>query len=359
MNWKLKRRLAKIFQYEYWPFMVFFLPLVPLWLYYTLRNRSLVYFTAVNPGIYLSGLFGESKREILEKIAPQYLPVTLYFEEGVQEERINKALNDYHLSYPFILKPDVGERGNDVEKIESQQQLKRYLQEHKSQKTILQEFVGYEYEFGVFYYKYPNGGSGISSITGKKFLSVTGDGKSTLAELIQSDTRASMQFERLSIKYKDQINSVLRNKYELLLEPIGNHCKGTMFLDRTSLATTALLQTFDHIAEGYEGFYFGRFDLKVKSLDSFSMGKDIKIMELNGVTSEPAHVYDPNYKLWKAYRDIAKNMDICARIARQNHKNGVPYLKAKDIFIYLKNYFNKNDNNTQPSPELVLDYAHH
>lgn len=359
MNWKIKRGLVKIFCYEYWPFMVFFMPLIPVWLYHALRSRSLVYFTAVNPGMFLSGLFGESKKEILEKIDPQYLPITVYFENDLNENMVWEAMQLHGIDYPFILKPDVGERGNGVEKIDTPQQLRRYLEKHLGQKTILQEFIDYKHEFGVFYYKYPDGGSGISSIAGKKFLSVTGDGQKTLEALIQSDIRASIQYERLKIEYGDKIYSVVPNGVELLLEPIGNHCKGTMFLNSTALATSALVQTFDHISHGFEGFYFGRFDLKVKSLEHFSVGKNIKILELNGVTSEPAHIYDPNYTLWQAYRDIAKNMGICARIARQNHKRGIPYLKAKDIFIYLKNYFIKHDSNTQSAIASVLDHAHH
>ncbi len=358
--WKFKRTLAKVFRYEYWPFMVFFLPLLPVWLYYAWRNKSWVYFTAVNPGIYLSGLFGESKKDILQNIDAKYLPTTLYLEPNTDIERVSLLLMQHAIEYPFILKPDVGERGNDVAKITTAVQLEQYLQSHGEKQLIIQEFVAYELEFGVFYYKYPNGsGSGISSITGKKFLAVIGDGYSTLAQLIQSDVRASMQYERLSKVLHDQMTNVLAKGEELLLEPVGNHCRGTMFLNRTALVNEKLVKVFDEIAKGYEGFYFGRFDLKVRSIADFYEGRHIKVMELNGVTSEPAHVYDPQYSLWKAYRDIARNMKICADIARQNHENGVPYLNAKDIFIYLKDYFKTHGKHTQQSPEPIFDYAHH
>ena len=117
---------------------------------------------------------------------------------------------------------------------------------------------------------------------------------------------------------------------------------------------------FIGIAKDFKGFYFGRFDLKVASLEDLYQGKHIKIMELNGVTSEPAHVYDPNYKLWKAYVEIAKNMDICSRIARQNHNKGIPYANTMDIFIYLKNYFkSKHDKHSQPSLQHFFNYADH
>src|SRR6478752_7745845 len=106
--WKFKRTLAKVFRYEYWPFMVFFLPLLPVWLYYAWRNRSWVYFTAVNPGIYLSGLFGESKKDILQHIDAKYLPTTLYLEPHTDMERISLLLMQHAIEYPFVLKPDVG-----------------------------------------------------------------------------------------------------------------------------------------------------------------------------------------------------------------------------------------------------------
>ena len=76
---------------------------------------------------------------------------------------------------------------------------------------------------------------------------------------------------------------------ERLLQPIGNHCLGTKFIDASHLIDPNLVAVFDEIASGIEGFNYGRFDLKVKDLDALKRGEEIMVPELNGVTSEPGH----------------------------------------------------------------------
>ncbi len=65
------------------------------------------------------------------------------------------------------------------------------------------------------------------------------------------------------------------------------------------------------------------------------------MFELNGVTSEPGHVYDKKYTLFKAYRDIFKEMNFAFKVSRQNIKNGhKPQSTAfilKLLFTHFKN----------------------
>uniref|UniRef100_UPI004047C9FA hypothetical protein n=1 Tax=Roseivirga sp. TaxID=1964215 RepID=UPI004047C9FA len=58
----MKKRKVPLFfvkwlNYEYWPFWLFFLPLVPYWIYLAIRAKSFTYFTAANPGIEHGGVF--------------------------------------------------------------------------------------------------------------------------------------------------------------------------------------------------------------------------------------------------------------------------------------------------------------
>ena len=58
---------------------------------------------------------------------------------------------------------------------------------------IIQEFLTHKYECGIFYYRHPNEKKGtITYITLKEFLSVRGDGISTLKELVHLNNRASL-----------------------------------------------------------------------------------------------------------------------------------------------------------------------
>src|SRR5690606_41400357 len=89
------------------------------------------------------------------------------------------------LCYPVIAKPDVGERGSLVEKIDHEQALTGYLLSVR-EPVLIQEFIDYPIELGVLYHKKPGASGGqISSIVRKGFLQVTGDGHSTLQALIE------------------------------------------------------------------------------------------------------------------------------------------------------------------------------
>lgn len=315
--------LIKVFNYEYWTWWVFFLPLTPYWLYLAIRNRSLTYFTTVNTCIPDGGVFGESKNDILSQIAPRYLPSGTFIQRGESWESVQQKLTLEGISFPLIVKPDVGGRGFRVHKINDSSTLQRYLHE-TPQPVIIQEYVAYELEFGVMYARIPGESGGrITSITQKEFLSVTGNGHSTVGELLGTHTRARFAMDELRERVKDAWNDVVPAGQRRYIQPIGNHCLGTKFLNANHLINRQLTAVFDQIALPVEGFYYGRFDLKVSTLEDFYKGKNIKIMELNGATSEPGHVYDPNYSLWKAYRDIMHNMRIVADISAANIRRGV------------------------------------
>ncbi len=315
--------LVKLVNYEYWTWWVFFLPLAPYWLYLALRNRSLTYFTTVNTCIPDGGVFGESKNDILAQISPQFLPKGTLIPQGEAWNTVEEKLKKAYISFPLIVKPDVGGRGFRVHKIDDADQLQRYLKE-TPQPVIIQEYIDYELEFGVMYARLPEESKGkITSITQKEFLSVVGDGHSTVGKLLTQNTRARFAMQELQERVKDEWNTVVPTGQRRYIQPIGNHCLGTKFLNANHLINQRLESVFDQIALPIEGFYYGRFDLKVSNLEDFYAGHNIKIMELNGATSEPGHVYDPSYTLWKAYRDIMHNMRIVADISAANIRLGV------------------------------------
>lgn len=323
------------------------MPLVPWWIYLALRARSLTYFTAANPGIEHGGVFGESKIEILKKIGEQYLPKTKFFFSDTNASQVLIYMEEQHLSFPVILKPNVGERGSEVEKVENENELKTYLQKN-GEDFIVQEFVDFEIELGVLYYRFPDGKkTGITSIVEKEFLAVTGDGNSTILELIHLNNRARLQQESLSNKLGEGLNVVLPLGEVKNLEPIGNHCRGTKFLSGMRLLNEQLIHVFDDIASSIDGFYFGRFDLKVKSIEDLYKGENIRVLELNGVTSEPAHIYDPSYTLWKAYKETARNMHMMYRVSRANIEAGVKVTPFLEMFRLVRAHFGRKKKSAQ------------
>jgi hypothetical protein len=325
--------LVKLLRYEYWPWGLFYLPILPYWIYLSIRNRSLAYFTVANPGIELGGFYGESKSEILSLIDKQYLPKSISVKAETEFNKIIKELNSEKIVFPIIAKPDVGERGNDVCKINSEDELINYHNKANFD-YIIQEYISYDLEFGVLYSRMPDSKTGnVSSVTLKEFLNVVGDGTSSIFQLMQKSARARFQIERLS---KDMaIHHIPLLNEKVLLEPIGNHCRGTRFINYNHIITEELHETFDRISLPIEGFYYGRFDLKVKSLEDLLKGNFIKIMELNGASSEPGHIYDSRYTLRRAYKDLTEHWKRLAEISAVNIKKG---LKPVSFSTIVKSY---------------------
>ncbi len=331
--------IIKIFNYEYWPWWVFYLPMTPYWLYLAIKTRSLTYFTSVNPGIEAGGFYGESKIDILKKISSEYLPLTVFIDGLSDFQRVIDSLTTSGLVFPLIAKPNIGERGTNVAKIETLEELKSYHAQIRED-YIIQEFITYPIELGVLFSRLPDESKGkVSSVTIKEFLAVVGDGKSSVFQLVGNSARARFQLESLSLKLGDAMNEILPRGEKRLLEPIGNHCRGTMFSNANHLINERLDAVFNKIGAGFEGFYYGRFDLKVMSIEDLYNGKNIKIMELNGVSSDPGHIYDPDYYLWKAYRDLSWHWSRSAEISIQNQKRGFSPLPFHDVWTIIKKHF--------------------
>ena len=339
-NLKFPLWLIKLTHFEYWTWWMFYVPLLPYWLFQAIRTRSLTFFTNADPCIDYGGFFGESKMEILRQIPKEYLPKTIFIEKQSDLKTIVDRLIQEDLVYPIICKPDVGERGTQVEKLYSNYDLVQYLSNVQAD-FIIQEFINYDIELGVLYYRYPNASIGkVTSVTRKEFLAVLGDGKSNVVQLMQQSTRARFQIKSMRKRLGDMgMNEIIKSGEKRILEPIGNHCRGTKFLDNNFLLNSQLDEVFDKIALTIDGFHYGRFDMKVKSIEDLYRGKNIRIMELNGVSSEPGHIYDPKNTLWSAYRDLARHWKIIADISIQQQRRGIMPVPLGILWKVVKGHF--------------------
>lgn len=217
-----------------------------------------------------------------------------------------------------MAKPDLGERGVNVEIIRDKNDWKNYP---LTKNIIIQEFINLPCEFGIFYAKLPNEKSGkILSITGKEFLTFEGDGMTSLKTFIENNLRANSRKKNLFEKFENQLNSVPSKGVKILLEPVGNHNRGTLFYDASDLISDNLTKRIDEISSKVNGFYYGRFDVKSQSAEALQRGEFI-ILEINGANSEPTHIYDPRYSIIKAYKEVKKHLDVQFKIAKSNPKN--------------------------------------
>ena len=327
----------KLTSWEYWPFGIVQFPLFIYFAWLSLRSRTILFFTASNPGIAMGGMFGESKYEVLKKIPSQYTPKTILVEANSSKQNVLIALSENGFQLPVIFKPDLGERGFMVKKIKSENEIDLYLTQLPFS-FLIQEFVDLPLEFGVFYTRFPNEEKGqVTSVVMKEMLHVIGDGTSSLKELILQKDRAKLQWDNLKFTYQNQLDKVLEKGKVFELVSIGNHCLGTMFLDGSNLINDKLSETFDNISKQIDGFYFGRYDLRCNTIEDLYHG-NIKVMELNGCGAEPAHIYQPGYSLVKALGVLFTHWRNIFLIANENVKLGTAYTTIKEGKVYYKKF---------------------
>lgn len=307
-----------------------YLPIYPYWLFLCARSRSFFFFAASNPSMENGGFLMESKKKIYDLLPKEYYPKTILVAHNDTREQILETVRGNHFTFPLIAKPDIGGRGRGVRKISNEEELIQYIAQMPVD-MLVQEFIPYEEEIGVFYFRYPGEQKGyISGIVGKQFLTVTGDGNSTVEELLKKDKRYILQLSTLQEMFGKELKRVLPKGVQEILVPYGNHARGALFTDDTHLIDQQLEETIDMICQRIPDFYFGRLDIRFRSWQELRAGQAFSLIEVNGAGSEPTHMYDPNRSLWQAWQEIIKHWNILWRISTRNHRNGVNYLSWKD-----------------------------
>src|SRR6187549_3044747 len=109
----------KLRNWEFWPFGILQGPVFVYWIWLSLKARSLFFFSASNPGILSGGMMGESKTEVLRKVPMEIVPKTVLIRLPVDRVTVLRTMSENQLSLPLIFKPDIGERGWLVRRIDS------------------------------------------------------------------------------------------------------------------------------------------------------------------------------------------------------------------------------------------------
>ncbi len=319
----------RLFHWEYWPFHVVYGPLYFYWLFLCARAKSFFFFNTSNPSIQNGGFLMESKKEIYDLIPEKYYPQTIFFKANTSTEEIVTAIENKKMKFPLVGKPDIGMQGLSVKKIETMDEVMDYAAGSKVD-FLVQEFVPFENEAGIFYYRYPNEIKGhISGIVEKEFLAVTGDGVSTIEELLKKEKRFVLQLPVLKKTMGNKLKEVLEKNETHTLVPYGNHVRGAKFFDASHLIDEELTRCIDKVCSQVDGFYYGRLDIRYNSWEELRQGENFSIIELNGAGSEPTHIYDPKHSIFFAWGEIIRHWNILWRISRYNNKTGkMPFMKT-------------------------------
>lgn len=336
--------LIRLSHWEYWPFHFVYGPIYLAWIFICLRCRSFFFFAAANPSIKNGGFLMETKQEIYPLLPKEYTPITIFFKAHTNIHIVLKEIVANNLSYPLIVKPNIGMKGMAVIKVNNEIELEKAVLNFIVD-FIIQPFVDLPNEMGLFYIKYPNKKTGkITGIVNKEFLKVTGNGINSIAELLQQNKRYILQIEALQKIIPEQMNDILKDGEERILVPYGNHARGSLFLDRTNWVDEKLENVIEKVCSKIEGFYYGRLDIRYNSIEELKENKNWSIIELNGAGSEPTHIYDPNHSIFFAWKEIIKHWWILATISIQNKKKGYTYLgfnEGVQMFKQNNAYINK------------------
>ena len=272
----------------------------------------------------------ESKMSIYLLLPSRLTPKTILIPCTADPESVLMRAAEAGISFPMIAKPDIGLRGSAVKKLDSLLDLEDY--HHRADfEYLLQDLIPYSNEVGIFYVRYPNSRQGlVTGIVAKDFLRVTGDGVSTIKQLLDSNIRYAFQMKAIEREIGAMIDTVPPKGEILNLVPYGNHARGAKFTDASHLISPALTAQIDKICSNVEGFYFGRLDIMYKDWQSLERGEDFMIVELNGTASEPTHIYDPKHSIFFAWRELIKHIRMMFEIGQMNVASGHRYLSWRE-----------------------------
>ena len=79
-------------------------------------------------------------------------------------------------------------------------------------------------------------------------------------------------------------------------------------------------------------------DIRVPSRQDLMAGRNIKIIELNGVTSEATHIYDPKLSLFEAYRVLFRQWRTAFEIGDLNRARGIHPASVADLLAAARQY---------------------
>lgn len=313
-------------------------PLVAQWLWLGLRYRSFTLPTCVNPGITAGGLVGEGKLEYFNRmgdVAREATAPWAGFEKIGTDlmARARSVIEAAALAFPLIAKPDIGWCGYGVRRLADLADLARYLDAFPDGQTIVfQRLIELPGEAGAFYVRKPGEARGrLYGLALRVTPSVTGDGRSSLCELIAADSRLARGLKNPYHELAVDLAEVPPAGRIIRLSTVASTRVGGAYFDASDHLTDALNQRIDAIARDIAGFQIGRFDLRYGSLDALLRGEDFSIIEVNGVGSEAIHAWDPAYGIADVYRMIFAKQRLIFALGDDMRRRGARPVSVREL----------------------------
>jgi hypothetical protein len=306
-------------------------PIVIQWLWLSARHGSITLPSSTNPSITTGGMVGEGKMEyfnVMGDIALHASVTTMSVVARGQAslQEVESEMVRCAISYPIIVKPDLGWCGFGVRRVDGPEQLARYLSGFpQGERVVLQRWLPEQGEAGIFYMRHP--GEKVGKIIGlllRHFPRVVGDGVRSVAELIAADPRTSRLGRDGASEPCCDPESIPDSGEVVRVAAVGSTRVGGMYEDGSAFITDQLTASIDAIANDMTDFHVGRFDVKYSCLATLQAGMGFRIIEVNGAGSEAVHAWDPSLTLAQAYRIIFAKQRRLFQIGDAMRQRGHP-----------------------------------
>ena len=309
---KMKDKGFWVSHHFYWQSMAYYF-------FYSARFRSFTFFCACDPAIDMGGMLDENKTDIYNLLPEAFVPLTITcYKVITSREEISKS----KITFPLIIKPNVGFRGYLVVKVDTYEELENFLKDQDlNREWLIQEFLDFKKEYSLLFYRQPNSGQrGITSLIEKIYPTIIGNGKDTLGQLIEKYNNPFLDKNTLEVKFQEKWNFVPSKEEKIVLDEIGNYSRGAKFYSLQDKIDHSLIEATEYFFKDVEGLDFFRMDFKADSLEEYKNG-NFKILEINGAKSEPLHIYDPKYSFWENTKTNHHHWKIMKDIVKERKAN--------------------------------------
>ena len=305
----------KILDRGYWISKLFVNQSLLYYFFYSIKFRSLLFFSACNPRISFGGMLDERKSDIYKLLPESYYPKTFQAQSLAD---VKNLLVTQKVNFPFVIKPNVGFKGHQVSILHNILQLENTFNENFDSDYLIQEYSDLEKEYSLMFYKCPKTQLfGISSLVEKSYPFVVGDGKSTVRRLIETMKNPFLKKEELlQIADIDFLDKIPGTNETVLVEKIGNYSRGSKFHSLMEDLSVRLADKTLEYFESINGLDFFRIDFKANNLDEYQKGS-FSVLEINGAKSEPLHIYDKKHNLIDVIMSIHKHWMVLIKIVNE------------------------------------------
>jgi len=346
-TWRGRRlwraRWRRITHWEFWPASLAQWRLLPVLWKLGRKSGGFLVFTCANPDFPSGGFIGAAKSIWLRALVDTHPPVPRWtllpaapaastVTAANRAATLDDWMKELGVSWPMVLKRDVGGQGRGVQICHSPHEALAYFVDNLCA-VVAQEYVEGA-EFAVWFAREPGVRVGrILAVSEAQFPTVTGDGQRTLERLILSDDCALSRGQIFLAKFAARVADIPAAGEVIRLSGLAQPSDGAYALDATAeLATPEVSAAINAFARHLSDFHFGKFQVRCASREEFRAGHNLRVIGVAGVKAAGSAIRDPRRTVQEACRQTQSQWEACFAIGAALHKGGVKPAKWKTVF---------------------------